>query len=398
MGNGKTNGKNGKRLLDDWLTSYADFTEEQESPSLFHFWVGVSVIASTLERKCWINRGYYTLYPNLYIILVGASARVRKSTAIGIGSGMLMETFGEELPMVSQKITLEALTSLMSDRYKEKGVSSTIIVSDEFGVFLGQGPDAAKLMGLLTKLYDCPSIFDYHTIARGKELGHKACCNMLAGTTPQWLKDSMPPHAVGGGFTSRIIFVYQDKPEKLVPFPEMTKEMEVLRNKLIHDLKVIGKMEGRFEMTEGAKEWYREWYTSVFKPETTPYASLDGYFGRKHDTLLKVAMCLSASKSASMKIEEIEMMMALKALNKNEHYLPATLRLIQMTEIGEEIEKVYRVICRKRRIDYISLSRQMSYCINTTRLNEILKDLGDGERIAEYMEGGKRWFTVKEVE
>jgi hypothetical protein len=205
----------------------------------------------------------------------------------------------------------------------------------------------------------------------------------------------MPPHAVGGGFTSRIIFVYQNKPEKLVAFPEMTPEMEVLKAKLIHDLKVVEKLRGQFKLTEKAREWYEGWYTEVFKPETTPYASLDGYFGRKHDTLLKVAMCLSASKSSSLVVDEIELKMALRALNKNEQYLPDTLRLIQMTDVGEQMEKVYRTICRKEEIDFVQLSRQVSYCMNTKMLEEILSDLLSGDRIVQYVKNGKRWYKVK---
>ena len=84
MANGK-NGKNGKRRLEDWLTSYLEYTSEQESPQLFHLWVGMNVIASTLERRVWVDRGYYRLYPNLYVCLVGARARVRRTTAGKMG-------------------------------------------------------------------------------------------------------------------------------------------------------------------------------------------------------------------------------------------------------------------------------------------------------------------------
>lgn len=393
MANDK-NGRNGSRLLDDWLSTYADYTEGQESPSLFHFWVGTSVIAATLERRCWIHRGYYTLYPNLYVVLIGASARVRKTSAINMG----FEVYREAIPtgvMVSQKTTPEALISIFVDGYKERGVSGGVIVSDELGVFLGGQAKNMDLMQLLTKWYDCPKHFEYHTMMRGKETMDLVYCNMIAGTTPQWLKDSMPPHAVGGGFTSRIIFVYQDKPEKLVAFPEMTDEMATLKGKLMHDLKVIGKMSGQYTLTGKAREWFEDWYTQVFKPETTPYASLDGYFGRKHDTLLKVAMCLSASKSSSLVVDEIELKMALRALNKNEQYLPDTLRLIQMTDVGENMEKVYRTICRKGEMEFVQLSRQVSYCMNTKMLEEILTDLTSGDRVVQYMKNGKRWFKMK---
>lgn len=385
---------NGKRQLDDWLTSYADYTEEQESPSLFHFWVGTAVIAATLERRCFINRGYYTLFPNLYVVLIGASARVRKTSAINIGFNIYRDAIPSSV-VVSQKVTPEALISIFVEGFKTKGVSGGVIVSDELGVFLGGQSKNMDLMQLLTKWYDCPTHFEYHTIMRGKETMNNVFCNMTAGTTPDWLKDSMPSHAVGGGFTSRIIFVYQDKPEKLVAFPEVTPKMVELKSKLVHDLQVIGKMQGQFTLTKGAKEWFEDWYTNVFHPETSSYSSLDGYYGRKHDTLLKVAMCLAASKSSSLVVDEIELKMALRALNKNEQCLPNILRLLQMTDVGEETEKVYRCICRKEEVDFISISRNVSYCMDTKRLEEVITDLIKADRVLEFMQGGKRWFKIK---
>ena len=366
MTNGKKNG-NGGRKLDDWLTAYADYTSEQESPSLFHFWVGTSVIASALERKVWINRGYYTLHPNLYIVLIGASARVRKTSAINIGYDLFREALPDNV-IVSQKATPEALISIFVAGFKQRGVSGGSVVSDELGVFLGGAAKSVDTMQLLTKWYDCPKHFEYHTLARGKEKMDNVYCNMIAGTTPQWLKDSMPPHAVGGGFTSRIIFVYQDRPQKLNAFPEITPEMIKTAGLLREDLVRISKLKGEYKLTKKAKGWYEDWYTAVFKPEETPHASLDGYYGRKHDTILKVAVCLAASKSNNMIVDEIELQMALRAVNKTEKFLPQTLRLIQMSEGGEEAEKVLRVISRRRAISHMDLMRQVSYCIGAKRL------------------------------
>lgn len=386
--------RNRNRLLEDWLSGYIDYTDEQESPSLFHLWVGSSVIASTLGRKCWIDRGYYKLYPNLYVVLIGASARVRKTSAIRIGYDIFREAI-PEATIVSQKTTPEALiTAFVEDFGKKKKACEGVIVSDELGVFLGASTKSMDIMQLLTKWYDCPSYFDYRTQMRGKEVMQKVCCNMMAGTTPLWLKDSMPPHAVGGGFTSRIVFVYQARPEKLEPFPHISPEKLVLKKKLIADLKMIERIEGEYKLTEEAKEWFANWYTEVFKPEDMPHASLDGYYGRKHDTLLKVAMSVAASRSSKMEIGEAEMRIALRALNQNEKHLPQTLRLIQMTESGEETEKVFRAIKRRGSdgIDHTYLMRQVSYCMNAKKLGEVLEDLICAERIKQFTKGGKSFY------
>ena len=90
-----------------WLEKYLEYTEDQESPSIFHLWVGLSLISAVLGRRVWIDRGYYFLFPNLYVVLVAGSARARKSTALGIGVGLLKKA-GVDVNIISQKITPEA--------------------------------------------------------------------------------------------------------------------------------------------------------------------------------------------------------------------------------------------------------------------------------------------------
>ena len=381
------------RKLDDWLTSYLEYTSEQESPSLFHLWVGLSTIAAALERRTRMERGYYVLRPNLYVVLVGASARVRKTTAITIGRKVLQEAI-PDLIVVGQRTTPEALMSIFIQGFKDKKVSGGWIVSDELGVFLGGAGKNMDLIQLLTKWYDCPDFFDYHTLIRGKEVMNNVYCNMLAGSTPDWLKTSLPPGAVGGGFTSRIVFVYQDKPEKLDPFPTITKEMMLIKKDLVKDLARIGKLHGEFTLTEAAKDWFSNWYLNIFKPETSTQSSLDGYFGRKHDTLLKLGMCFSASKSDDLVVDAIELEMGLKALAQTEKHLPQTIRLIQMTESGKELDRVYRVIKRKGEISHVNLMRQVSYAINAKILVELVEDLIRSEKVKATIKEGKTFYSI----
>ena len=383
-----------KRKLEDWLDGYIDYTSEQESPSLFHLWVGLSMISSALGRKVWVDRGYYKLYPNLYVVLVGASARVRRTTAVNIGYNLFREALPEYL-LVSQKTTPEALINIFVQEGKKKGISGGTIVSTELGVFLGTGGKSGDIIQLLTDWYDCPETFTYHTLMRGKERLERVYCVLVGSTTPIWLKESMPPSAIGGGFTSRVVFVYQSKPEKLVPFPRVSNGMRRLREKLIGDLKVIASLDGEFRLDEDAVDWYERWYTEVFKPDFIPNASLDGYYGRKHDTLLKVAMCVSASRKDSLCIDEGDLKVALKCLNSAERYLPQTVKLIQMKEVGEEEEKVFRLIERKGEVDYSNLLRGVSYCMNAKRVQEVIETLLEEERIEEFIREGKRWYKVK---
>ena len=69
----------------DWISAYLKYTEETESPVSYHTWTAVSMIAGALQRKCYMQWGLETIYPNMYIVLVGSAGRSRKSLAINIG-------------------------------------------------------------------------------------------------------------------------------------------------------------------------------------------------------------------------------------------------------------------------------------------------------------------------
>ncbi|KKL03469.1 hypothetical protein LCGC14_2625850, partial [marine sediment metagenome] len=110
---------------DSWLATYLEYTKNQESPTSFHQWVAMAVISTAIGRHIWLDRGYYTIYPNLFVILVAGSARCKKSSSINIGIQLLRKL--KEPPMIfAQKITNEALIQALEDSTKEGACSGLI--------------------------------------------------------------------------------------------------------------------------------------------------------------------------------------------------------------------------------------------------------------------------------
>ena len=383
------------RKCKDWLSSYIEYTSEQESPSMFHLWVGISVISATLGRSTHLDRGYYTLYPNLYVVLIAGSARAKKSTSINMGFDLYKRAFPTRT-LISQKITPEALIGMMTQQHAAKEeVSGGVIVSDELSVFLSGANKDDGLIQLLTKLYDCPSVFDYHTLSRGKEQCTNVYLVILAGSTPDWIKSSLPAHAIGGGFTSRVIFVYQFGPEKLVPFPHLTQESKRLGEHLVGDLQVIGEMKGEWKWADSGKEWYEKWYCDVFSKNVAKVElTLDGYYGRKHDTLIKVAMCVAASRSDQLALTDEYFQIALGAMNENEKYLPDIVKCVLSNEAGGTNSKVMRMLERRGEMQYSDILRHVSYCMNAQQLNEVIDTLLGEEVVECEIRGGKKWLKV----
>lgn len=375
------------RHCDDWVETYLHYGESQESPQPFHLWCGLSTIAAALERRIWLDKGYYKLYPNVYVILVGGSASVRKSTAIGLSRGL----FVEALPfscVFSQKITTEALISTLNGQHKKTQESCGYVVADELSVFLGSGARDSGLIQILTKLYDCTN-FDYHTVGRGEELCDKPCCNMLGGTTPEWMKYSLPEHSVGGGFTGRVVFVYQLKSDKRIAFPQLSNSQKEAKKDLLHDLQCMASLKGTFSLSPQAINWYDDWYQMVFDPDVAD-VSLRGYFARKHDTLLKVAMLMAVSRGRRYVIEEADVTDALEAINENEKHLAEIMRWIQATPSGEETRKVLAYIKRQPNITYSRLLRGVSYLVSSKQLLEIIESLLIAEVVTESLEHTKK--------
>ena len=59
-----------QRQLDDWLDSYLDFTTGNESPEKLHLWTALALLSAAVKRQIWMDRGFYKLYTNIYVLMV----------------------------------------------------------------------------------------------------------------------------------------------------------------------------------------------------------------------------------------------------------------------------------------------------------------------------------------
>jgi hypothetical protein len=262
------------RKLDDWINSFMEFTENSEPPEAFRFWTAVSVLASALQRKCFIQWGSSLIfYPNLYIVLVGPSG-VRKGTAMDPGFD-LIEDIGK-IKVSAQATSLQALIRRIKEtNYQDPDLntgkmqfhSSMTIFSKEFTVFLGY--HNKELMSSLCDWYDCDRKWAYETIARKKEEIVGVWVNLFGATTPSLIRSSLPLDAIGGGLTSRIIYIYEEKMGKMVLLPMETENEKKLRKLLLHDLDKITLLSGQFKYTKGFLGLWSEWRVDSDKNQMT---------------------------------------------------------------------------------------------------------------------------------
>jgi len=376
---------------------------ETEVPEIFSLWGGIMAVSACLGRGHFIDQGHFEVYPNLYVILTAGSAKCRKSTIISVIEKLLREV-EPSIHVLSQKSTPEALIFDMCGMAPEgdnfvASNATGIIIADEVSTFIDRNAFQTGMIAILTKLYDCQD-FDYRTRSRGQEMVKDPCLSLLGGSTIQWIKEAIPVVSIGGGFTARIIFVFQDRRNKNVPWAERSHATVALREKIIHDLCEIKNLtKGRFVVTEEAKDLYCSEYNQ-FSDQSKFFEdpNMSGYAGRRHVMILKLAMCFSASMNDSREITKVDMARAINTLSQSELNMTRVLSAISAEPCGDLSEQLVNLLASKRKISRYELMRCFRHKLTVTQLDELLRVLIEARYITSDIEGSQaiyRWIGDK---
>jgi hypothetical protein len=302
-----------------------------EAPDVFHFFTACSVIAGALRRRVWIDQGYFQWVPNLYVIFVAPPGIVSKSTTLKIGMNLLKQI--PEIKFGPESVTWQSLVQSMSESLElvqmDDGLmypmSCITIVSSEFGTFLN--PHDREMIDILVSLWDGQTgIFEKKTKTSGHDKIENPWINIAACTTPAWIQGNFPDYLIGGGFTSRCMFIFADQKRKLIAYPsaELPPEFRQLEADLVADLFQIASIRGAYTLSKDATDWGTEWYASHYK---NPNQNLNnerfaGYLARKQTHIHKMAMILSAAEKNDLVITKENLMAAEKIVTSLEAQMP----------------------------------------------------------------------------
>ena len=368
------------RALNDWLSAYLLYVDNTESPTSYHAWCGVSAIAGALQRKCWLEWGHEIIYPNLFVVLVGPSGKCRKGLALGIAKDMLSEVQGVSL--ASEATTREAVITAMKRAITNFAAPSGRIqfhcsltcFSEELSVFLGQSD--IKFLANLTDWYDSKDTWKYETIGRGMDQLQGVCFNLLGATAPDWLQSMLPQEAVGGGFTSRVIFVVEEAKRKTVSKHILTNEERGLRVRLQRDLDRINQLVGPFKFEPDSERAYTDWYEAQDKllgkgelPIEDPRFS--AYCERRATHLRKLMMVMSASRGNDMLLNMKDFSRSLSLLEATERKMHKTFGGLGQARYSSITEKVLEYIQLIRVVTRTDLMRKFYRDVDTMALKTI---------------------------
>lgn len=348
------------RRLENWLKSYEEYTFDTEPARQFHEWIGLSAISMALRKKVWFRFGRIRLHPNLFVVLVSEPGVARKTQAISYGEEIIAEVSAiiTSADAITPQAMLEDLEISKSEETMPDSTTlvhnSLSIISSEFESFLGQKKENTKMLVLLTDLYDCKvRPYRYRTKGAGTNVISSPFLTLVAGTTPESLASSLPSTAIGGGLTTRILFIWADGKDKKVDVPETSPAVKEMKKHLIHDLTVISRIIGAYTYTKESREWWRDWYNNY--EELSPNRlckdpTFRGWYSRKPTLMLKVGMLVAAAKSNTLAVGIPELEESLARIESVEEVMHKAFAAVGRSEITPDVALVMQIVQREKAI------------------------------------------------
>jgi hypothetical protein len=303
----------------------------------------------------------------MYIILVGPPGVAAKSTSIRNGLNLL-----EAVPGIcfgSQSLTWQALIEAFlqaSEVLELPGLPKALTMScltigiSELGTFFD--PSNKEFGDLLTAMWDGQKeTLRRRTVGKGEQVVYNPWLNIIGCTTPSWLKDRFPDTMIGGGLTSRIIFVYGDKKEQLIAYPsEQIKDADYDKEEqfLLHDLIQISQLAGEYKLTPGAIAFGTKWYAHHNNgglPAHLRSGRYDGYLARKQTHIHKLAIILAAAKRDDLLVEEEDLREALAYVEGIEPDMMKVFSSIGVSDEAKVANEVLNLVKNHREIRYQDL-------------------------------------------
>jgi hypothetical protein len=384
------------REYENWLQAYMWYTRASESPDNFHFWTGVATVAGALRRRVWVDEHLFQWTPNFYIILVGPPGVAAKSTSIRQGLNLL-EKAGLEadspIQFGPQSMTWQALTVALEKAGEGVEIDGEIhpmscltISISELGTFLD--PKNDELTSTLIAMWDGQKeTWRRETKTSGNTEVINPWLNVIGCTTPSWIKTNMPLNMIGGGLTSRILFVYGEHKRHLVAFPSQATSPEDhldTQRRLISDLTQIANLKGEYKRSAKATEWGVEWYRKLYEEDRPSHMQSDryeGYIARKQSHLFKIAIVLAATKRNDLIITDEDLAEADGCLLQIEKDMGRVFASIGATPEAQKAGELLALIRNAKGIDYQKLFQIAFQTMSQRDFIEAMKGLRDSGKI-----------------
>lgn len=369
-----------------FLENYRKFTEGTETPEIMHLWCGLSALAGGAEKRVWIDRSFFKIFLNLYIILVGPPGVVSKSTSMGLAGKLLKENnrIVLEDSVLKEKIIQEMDENINSFKLNSTKIfnhASVTYLADELNVLLSSGMDMTKF---LVTIYSKDEAYHYKTKNAGTYIIPNPFFNLIACATPEWFGRSVAADMTSTGFLARNIIVYEDESRGREPNPKITQEKNEARNVCSRIIANLQDLYGDLPLTADAEDWYDKWYRDQAIKPNEDYR-MAGYYDRKSKTHIMKVGALMALGDERKEIDVIDLERALNILERTEVKMRNAYLIAGSNKLAPFVSRVINILEQgEGKVNMKDLLRSLytDMCIEEIRsLLDQMEEMGFARRV-----------------
>lgn len=315
-----------------YIDDYLIYTEGTEVPPAFHRWGALMTLSCITSRLVWTQQGAWSIYPALYILLVGDPAS-GKSVALSMAQKLVRDS--KLMPLAPSSITLEALAQSLSGKLDDtiKGakfvntfkirdgevqqISHVAVFANEFITFLGVEP--IRMINFLTDIWGTES-HEVQTKNKGHDIIDRPYVTLMGCIPPHIFNGLVKQQLITGGFARRCLFIDDDERTKPVPRPVFTPRQHEAYQRCLVRAQQIRTLRGPFIWEKNAEIYFDDWYHANHARMHDPFVddATKTYLRAKDSFALKLAMLLQVSDSDALFITRDKLHQAITILDEIE--------------------------------------------------------------------------------
>lgn len=271
-----------------FVQRYVEWAETvTDAPREFLTAGALACLSAALGRNVCINNRIFT---NLWIVLMGESSVMRKSTAVALARTVCEAAGVSTFP---DRITPESFYETLAAN------PQGLFALGELGGWLGSLA-RSYAMGLkqdMAELYDCPSEFRrIRKDAKGRVKQFKInrpYITILSASTTEWFEEHISETDAGGGFLPRFNYVIGTSREPY-PIPPLLE----IPDTLIDYLREVGKCTGNIVLDKNTPAYnaYVDWFNSFREKVKNAVKDLIPFAVRLETVALKISALAEAEK------------------------------------------------------------------------------------------------------
>jgi hypothetical protein len=298
-------------------------------------------MSAIIKDNIWLDRQIYNLYPNIYVMF-HAESGLKKGPPISMAKQLVRGVGGTRI--ISGRSSIQGILKELGTAQTQPGgkvitKSTAFICSSELTSSIVEDKVATDI---LTDLYDRQyNIGEWRSLLKMESFNLKdPTITMLTATNEAHSSDFFGKKDIHGGYFARTFVVSESKRNRanslLVPLRNPPKYVDLIEylkelSKLVGPFKPLALKEpegcckipwiehvtGEINYFTGAGLIYQKWYENFIDTILTQDLRDDtGTLNRFGDSVLKVAMLLSLSRSPELSIDEESMQLAIEHCEK----------------------------------------------------------------------------------